>query len=76
MYLFGSSTGTTFAGNKTLGSSQYEPFGPTRGIIDSNYNLYVTDTWNQQIQFWPNGAISGTTVADITSKKIPRNASL
>jgi hypothetical protein len=31
--------------------------------LDVNENLYVTDTGNDRIQFWPNGGIFGSTVA-------------
>ncbi|CAF4136506.1 unnamed protein product, partial [Rotaria sp. Silwood2] len=32
-------------------------------IIDSNDNIYVTDTFNYRVQLWTSGSSSGTTVA-------------
>ena len=68
-YSFGSSTGQTVAGNGTAGSSQYQLNMPTRVIIDSNGNLYISDSANNRTQIWSNGAVSGTTLVGTTSKK-------
>ena len=41
-------------------------------VLDSNENLYITDTLNYRIQFWNNGATNGTTIAG-TGKKENRS---
>jgi hypothetical protein len=39
-------------------------------VIDSTGGIYVADIFNFRIQYWPNGASSGTTVAGITGKSV------
>ncbi|CAF3767586.1 unnamed protein product [Rotaria sp. Silwood1] len=61
----GASSGTTVAGqaNGVRGTNSSHLYGPTFICLDSSYNLYVADSDNHRIQFWSNGASSGTTVA-------------
>ncbi len=65
MYLRGAGTGTTVAGfsNGTMVNSLYGFMYASDVVVDSNGNLYVADVGNFRVQFWLNGASSGTTVA-------------
>ena len=59
------SSGSTVAGSSTgvngTGASQLKcPYALT---IDTNYTLYITDSWNNRIQQYANGASIGTTAA-------------
>ncbi len=65
MYLHGAATGTTVAGfsNGTMVNSLYGFMYASDVVVDSNGNLYVADVDNFRVQFWLNGASSGTTVA-------------
>ena len=38
---------------------------PWNLFVDNNYNMYIADSGNHRIQFWPAGATLGTTVAGI-----------
>ena len=62
-YLYGSSVGTTVAGNGALGLSSSHLYNPSRVLLDSNENLYITDNSNCRVQFWPKDAVNATTVA-------------
>ena len=64
-YLMGASNGTTIAGNTNgnAGASSNELHSPSRIIVGSDGDFYITDTDNDRIQFWLNGASVGTTVA-------------
>lgn len=65
MFAPGSSIGQTVAG-LTNGTAVITSNGFSYSsdvIVDSNGNLYVADMGNARVQFWPNGASSGTTVA-------------
>ena len=68
-YLFGSSVGTTVAGNGIPGGSPSQLRDPSRVLVDLNGNLYVSDNTNSRIQFWPQDATNGTTVAGVTGQK-------
>lgn len=64
-YLMGSSNGYTVAGQADTSwntTSSYLRF-PSRVLVDSNENLYITDSGNNRIQFWMKDAVSGTTIA-------------
>ncbi len=65
MYLRGAGTGTKVAGfsNGTMVTSSYGFMYTSDVVVDSNGNLYVADVDNSRVQFWLNGASSGTTVA-------------
>lgn len=64
-YLMGATNGSTVAGQADgstgNGSSQLKV--PYSATINFNGDLLVTDRGNNRIQFWANGALSGTTVA-------------
>jgi len=64
-YLKDSTTGSTVAGllNCTATSSPYGFSNASHVLLDSNQNLYITDSGNFRVQFWPNGASFGKTVA-------------
>ncbi|CAF4496451.1 unnamed protein product, partial [Rotaria sp. Silwood2] len=64
-WLIGASTGTTVAGqaNGTSGIGAAYLSAPAGVIIDSNNNIYVSDSINARIQQWTNGATSGTQIA-------------
>ncbi len=64
-YPMGSSTGLTVAGqaNATGGSSANQLKQPSRVLVESNGDIFVADSGNHRIQFWANGASSGTTIA-------------
>jgi hypothetical protein len=67
----GASTKTTVAGQSsgTLGTTSTDLNQPSGIVLDSNNNIYVTDASNNRVQFWSNGASSGTTVAGILGKR-------
>ncbi|CAF1234757.1 unnamed protein product [Rotaria sordida] len=64
-WLTGALNGTTVAGQAsgTSGTGAAYLRAPTGVIIDSNNNIYVSDSNNARIQEWINGATSGTTIA-------------
>lgn len=57
------SEGITVAGGNGAGSGVTQLNFPSSVFIDSNNNLYITDTQNHRIQKWEPGATSGTTIA-------------
>jgi hypothetical protein len=61
----GAWTGITVAGQASGASnSTANSLNQVGGIvIDSNDGVYVSDIFNCRIQYWPNGASSGTNVA-------------
>jgi hypothetical protein len=66
------SSGTTIAGqaNGSYGPSANQLYSPSRILLQSNGYIFVADTNNNRIQFWANGASTGTTVAgSATGKK-------
>lgn len=69
-WLSGASSGTTVMGqaNAMSGMSSNSLNTPSGIAIDSSGNIYVADTNNFRIQYWLQGASSGTTVAGITGK--------
>ncbi len=64
-FLTGSLTGLTIAGqtNGTGGSALNELNNPSDIDVDSSGNIYVVDSHNHRVLYWPNGASSGTIVA-------------
>lgn len=64
--------GTTIAGqqNAVAGAGAAYFRGPKGMLGDSNNNLYVSDSTNHRIQYWPNGASTGATVAGTGMKEI------
>lgn len=61
-------TGTTVAGiTGNSGNAANQLNQPWNLFVDTNYNMYIADSQNHRIQFWPAGATSGTTVAGTTS---------
>ena len=69
-YAVDSSFGTTVTGqaNGSYGSSPSTLWFPVRVLFDSDGNLYVSDSSNNRVQFYRNGASSGTTVAGRLAK--------
>ena len=65
MFLPGSLIGITVAGqtSATPGSTAFDLRNPTSVLVDSNGNLYVSDSGNHRVQFFSNGSLSGVTVA-------------
>jgi hypothetical protein len=66
---------TTVAGqaNGTLGTTATFSNNPDGVFIDSNDNLYVSDTSNNRVQLWTNGASVGTLVAGTGRLQILKN---
>ena len=62
-----SSTTTTVAGNGTQGSSSKLLNGPFGIFVDTNFDLYVADEYNNRIQLFQLGDTNGITVAGDTS---------
>jgi len=64
--------GSTVAGQiNGASSSTSNSLNQAGGVaIDSTDGIYVADIFNCRIQYWPNGASSGTTVAGITGKSV------
>lgn len=64
-YVRGATSGTIVAGNGTGGNelSQLAASGSRYNFVDSNRNVYVSDTYNGRVVRWANGATSGVIVA-------------
>ncbi|CAF1303465.1 unnamed protein product [Adineta ricciae] len=64
-WLSGAPNGSTLAGqaNGASGASATTLNAPSSAAIDTNGNLYIADTNNHRVQFWPYNVSSGTTVA-------------
>ena len=65
-----SSTMTTVAGTGSVGSTSNLLNGPFGIFVDTNFDLYVADYWNNRIRLFRLGQINGTTVAGNTSPNI------
>ena len=60
-------TGVVVAGTTgTFGSAANQLSQPWNLFVDAHKNMYIADAANHRIQFWPNGASSGTTIAGTT----------
>lgn len=57
-------SGIVVAGTGSQGSSSVELNGPKDVFIDLFQNVYVADTNNQRIQYFPNGNSTGTTISN------------
>ncbi|CAF2151143.1 unnamed protein product [Rotaria magnacalcarata] len=66
-WIIGDSMGTTVAGqpNGVAGATSYYLSQPCGVYVDTNSNIYVSDTMNERVQFFSSGALSGTTIAGI-----------
>lgn len=64
-FLTGSSTGTTVAGQSSgMGGSTLSYLNyPADVEVDSSGNIYVVDSHNHRVLFWPSGSSTGTIVA-------------
>ncbi|CAF2946263.1 unnamed protein product [Rotaria sp. Silwood2] len=64
-WLIGASSGTTVTGqvNATLSNTTGYLNRPAGIYIDSNDNIFVSDSNNHRIQLWANGALVGTLIA-------------
>jgi len=51
------------AGTGCAGNDTYMLFGPIGIFVDSNFNLYVADYFNNRVQLFRSGQLNGTTVA-------------
>ena len=62
-------TGVTVAGTTGVyGSAANQLSQPWNLFVDTNKNMYIADATNHRIQFWLNGASSGTTVVGTGSR--------
>ncbi|CAF3980133.1 unnamed protein product [Rotaria sp. Silwood2] len=59
----GSNTWTIVAGNGVAALSSTSLYNPRGIFVDKNLNLYVADSENDRIQFFPPGQLIGTTLA-------------
>ncbi|CAF4815581.1 unnamed protein product, partial [Rotaria sp. Silwood1] len=64
-------SGILVAGGNGAGSSSERLNSPWGIYVDSNQAMYIVDRSNHRVQFWVNGAISGTTVAGKTGDAGP-----
>ncbi|CAF0738062.1 unnamed protein product [Rotaria sordida] len=64
-YSSGQSFGVTVAGqaNGSWNSTSSYLYFPSDVTVDSNDNVYVTDTFNYRLQLWTSGSSTGTSVA-------------
>jgi len=64
-WLMGASAGTTVAGqaNGTTGANLSYLSFPAGILIDSDDNLYIADSGNLRVLFWPKNATSGQLIA-------------
>ncbi len=58
-----STTMTTVAGNGSAGSASNMLRNPNGIFVDTNFDLYVADSWNDRIQLFRLGQSNGITVA-------------
>ncbi|CAF3751894.1 unnamed protein product, partial [Rotaria sp. Silwood1] len=58
----GSNTWTIVAGNGVAALSSTSLYNPRGIFVDKNLNLYVADSENDRIQFFPPGQLNGTTL--------------
>ncbi|CAF1132663.1 unnamed protein product [Rotaria sordida] len=67
-WLAGASTGTTVAGQASAvaGTTSDSLDAPSGVLLDSSGNIYVADTNNNRVQYWLQGASSGTTIVGVT----------
>jgi hypothetical protein len=61
-WLPNASSGIIIIGNGTSGSQPSQLNTPKDVFVDSSDNLYVADTNNQRVQFFPNGSTIGSTI--------------
>lgn len=76
-WILGASNWTLITGNinGTIGNSSTELSSPSDVTVDRMGNIYIADTDNQRIQFFPVGStISGTTIAGVTG--VPGSSAL
>ncbi|CAF5193111.1 unnamed protein product, partial [Rotaria magnacalcarata] len=68
-WVIGASKWTLVAGSSTgQAGSTATLLNAARSLtLDVYGNLYVADTWNHRIQFFPVGQMSGTTIAGVNS---------
>ena len=59
-------TGQTVAGTGVAGSAANQLSSPWNLYVDANKNLYIADSANHRIQYWPASASSGTTIAGVS----------
>jgi DNA-binding beta-propeller fold protein YncE len=57
--------GTTVAGqpNANWGATTFHLNQPMYALIDSSGNLYVSDSQNHRVQYFPSGSMAGVTIA-------------
>lgn len=67
-YLKDASVGKTICGqaNGVAGATSGHLRYPPRLIVDTDSNVYVVDRSNYRVQYWSNGATTGSTIAGIT----------
>ncbi|CAF1501984.1 unnamed protein product, partial [Didymodactylos carnosus] len=56
--------GTTVAGSASgvSGATASTLNGPFDVVVDSAFNVYVSDFWNDRVMKWPQGSVNGTTI--------------
>lgn len=67
-WILGASNWALVAGNSngTSGSSSTDLMAPADVTVDPMGNIYVADTYNHRIQFFPVGQLNGITIAGIS----------
>lgn len=73
-FQLGSSSGTTVAGqaNGPGGVSSNQLRNPSGIHADSTGGIFVSDSGNHRIQYWPNGASQGTTIAGSSTGELSK----
>ena len=59
-------SGIAAAGNGSYGNASNQLYSPQGFYVDSDYSIYVADTYNHRVQQWLPNALDGITVAGVT----------
>jgi len=65
-FLFGNLVGQTVAGNITSGYTPTQLYFPSGVAVDSNQNLYISDSYNWRAVYWSQGATSGIRIGGMS----------
>ena len=58
-FVFGSLMGQTVAGNTTGNLTPTQLYFPSGVAVDSNQNIYISDSYNARAVYWSQGTTSG-----------------